>query len=353
MRTHDDPRTKFLTPSLTEETKEEAIETSVRTGSFSQTPNLTEFSGGQVYEGENTKEKIKRFSHFLLQQTQSPDQHTGTNNKHPPPPPHSQSNPNTFQFTMPSYSQKGAPLIRHDLRKKKAAPQNNTAPLSARRKKKAAPQDNQELLFKPRLNPISVQLDKQHEHGRKKKRWERLHALKGQRELAHQSKISKHLEEKLEEEIAECSFKPQIESHHIHDYIQGSVVDRTLFWQQERNNKLERTKQELIEQQLQHCSFKPQISEDLRKEAAETGKGVIPKKQEEGWYEINGVQKHLERQFVGRQTREEKEQFLSLRYSPLNSRWKNESTRPQEFKFLLDDRKDPFFSSSMEVSRHL
>ena len=48
--------------------------------------------------------------------------------------------------------------------------------------------------------------------------------------MAQQSKISKHLEEKLEEEIAECSFKPQIETHHIHHYLQGNVVERTLVW---------------------------------------------------------------------------------------------------------------------------
>lgn len=54
---------------------------------------------------------------------------------------------------------------------------------------------------------------------------------------------------------------------------------------------------------------------------------------------------------MGRQTRQEKEQILALRYSPPNARWKNEPTRTQEFRFLLDDRKDPFLSTSQELSR--
>lgn len=267
---------------------------------------MTEFSGAQIYGApiENTKDKIKRFSHFLQQAQDQPGE-SRPNNKQPPPP---RPNQEGFQFTVPFVSHtRVAPLVRHDLHKKKRSPpENNATPLSAR-KKKAVLQESSELLFKPRLNPISVQLDKHHKAGGSgKKRWERLHELKGQREVAHQSKISRHLEEKLEEEIAECSFKPQIENHHIHDYLQGNVVERTLVWQQERNLKLEKTKQQIAEQEIQQCSFRPKKSEDLKKGAAEGGVGGASRREEEGWYDINGVQKHLERQFVGRQTREEK-----------------------------------------------
>ncbi len=121
------------------------------------------------------------------------------------------------------------------------------------------------------------------------------------------------------------------------------MVERTLVWQQERAAKLDRTKQAVIEQELQECRFKPLTSDDFKRSALEQG-ATLP---DETWYNMNGVQKHLERQFVGRQTRYEKEQNLALRKSP-TSRWKNELTRPQEFHFELDDRKDPFLSPSRE-----
>lgn len=108
-------------------------------------------------------------------------------------------------------------------------------------------------------------------------------------------------------------------------------------WQNEKKEKIKKTEDMLKTQEKQTCTFKP-IKADQFKELPKVGRNQLAMTMDDGWTTTNGIQKHLVRQFIARQTRAENEQ-LKLRHSPLQ-KWKNEKTNTKEFKFLLNGRGD-------------
>ena len=108
-------------------------------------------------------------------------------------------------------------------------------------------------------------------------------------------------------------------------------------WQKEKRQKIKKNEDQLIDQEKQICTFQPVKAYQI-KELPKLGKNSVAVTMDEGWTTTNGIQKHLERQFIARQAKAEKLQ-LELRHSSLQ-KWKNETTNAREFKFQLNDRVD-------------
>jgi hypothetical protein len=118
--------------------------------------------------------------------------------------------------------------------------------------------------FKPKINKKSIMIDKQRGTGGFP-RYESLHGLEEvlkQREQDLKEIVEYERYEKFEkEELANCTFKPKINSSYtIREPQYISVSERNNQWTERKKSRIETIAMEMQKQEMKDCTFKPKIS---------------------------------------------------------------------------------------------
>jgi hypothetical protein len=118
--------------------------------------------------------------------------------------------------------------------------------------------------FKPKINKKSIMIDKQRGTGGFP-RYESLHGLDEvlkQREQDLKEIVEYERYEKFEkEELANCTFKPKINSSYtIREPQYISVSERNNQWTERKKSRIETIAMEMQKQEMKDCTFKPKIS---------------------------------------------------------------------------------------------
>lgn len=98
-----------------------------------------------------------------------------------------------------------------------------------------------------------------------------------------------------EKETEECTFSPELTAKLPNvDITTGNIFKRSQIWEMEKKMKVEREKESQKDSEVKDCTFKPMTNWSRTAEP----KQLI---------NTNGVHKHLERQYIAKKAKMEKE----------------------------------------------
>ena len=194
-----------------------------------------------------------------------------------------------------------------------------------------------EYTFKPELTSKTPKGEKT--SGRSRFESDESFARRFERLSRRDEEIKKRIEEmakaKEDEELAKCTFQPQLSSRALNTFESGEstkvgdYLHRTANWEKRREERLAELRKEQESAEMQKCTFQPVVHASPTKGgASKTPAKQRPRTASDGLSTVKGFDSFQERQ---RRAQEEKERVEEVLAS--GKKWKRKTTVPKEFKF--------------------